>query len=213
MAEAAAKLTGPEFRVEPSQGSYSGGVSASAGTHDAGGALDIKAVNLTSAQRQEVVKAFRKVGFAAWLRTPSQSNWPYHVHCIAVQPWGMHDRGVLTTAAHQQVIDYMNGRNGLASHARDDGPRDWVGEIWEHYKNPHPTVDLANLRYGKANSDVKAMQRALHFHHQYVLCDGQYGPQTETQVLRCQRDHGFGNDRPRHSFVGRRQAEHLGLTA
>src|SRR5690606_20329079 len=53
------------------QGSYTaGGVGASAGTHDGGGAVDVSVSDLTNAQRLETVKAMRAVGFAAWLRTP-----------------------------------------------------------------------------------------------------------------------------------------------
>jgi len=82
----------PDVPMYPSQGSYSGSTSASAGTHDGGGAIDMKAVDLSSDQRSRLVKAMRMVGFAAWLRTPSQSNWPYHIHGIAVQPGGKGDR-------------------------------------------------------------------------------------------------------------------------
>jgi len=130
MAEVA-RLTGPT--VEPSQGSYSTGVSASAGTHSGGGAIDLAAEQLNSAQRDELVAAMRQVGWAAWLRTPAQ-GFSYHVHGIAV------DCPDLAPAAAAQVRDYFAGRNGLASRAPDDGPRDWVGVTWETYQQkPKPT--------------------------------------------------------------------------
>ena len=47
------------------QGSYHQGVSASAGTHDGGGVVDLLAWDW-----QRKVKALRKVGFAAWYRPP-----------------------------------------------------------------------------------------------------------------------------------------------
>jgi hypothetical protein len=63
---AAEKLAGFEFPLM--QGSYNkGGVTASAGTHDGGGALDVRAARLTAAQRKTVVLTLRQVGFAAWL--------------------------------------------------------------------------------------------------------------------------------------------------
>ncbi|TDO33735.1 hypothetical protein EV643_1311 [Kribbella sp. VKM Ac-2527] len=95
MIQAAEKLARFQFTIM--QGSYnSGGVTASAGTHDGGGAIDVAADQLNAAQRKAVVLALRQVGFAAWLRTPAQGNWPYHVHAIAVG-----DKDLSRGAAHQ----------------------------------------------------------------------------------------------------------------
>lgn len=114
------------FAIVLSQGSYNaGGVSASAGTHDGGGAVDISVSRLTTTQRWQAVRALRSVGFAAWLRTPSQGNWPYHIHAISI---GDTD---LSTSARDQVADYYAGRNGLASHAADNTPSAYrVGFTW-----------------------------------------------------------------------------------
>lgn len=111
------------FSIVLTQGSYNTSVSQSGGTHDGGGALDVRAHNLTSSQRESVVYQLRKAGFAAWLRTPAQGDWPYHIHAIAVG-----DRE-LSPAAADQVADYYAGRNGLASNAPDDGPRQFVGVV------------------------------------------------------------------------------------
>lgn len=127
----------PDSPIDPTQGSYSGGVNASAGTHDGCGSIDIAAANLSDWQRQNIVQAMRQVGWAAWLRTPAQSDWPYHIHGIAVQPGGKNDRGCLSSGAHDQVYDYYAGRNGLASGAADDGPRQYVGTTWESYSAAH----------------------------------------------------------------------------
>lgn len=124
------------------QGSYNkGGVAASAGTHDGGGVIDVRATNLNSAQRKEAVLDLRRVGFAAWLRTPAQSNWPYHIHAVAV---GCPD---LSRGAQYQVDEYRRGKNGLASRGADDGPRTYVGVTWESY--------LA------AKAKAEALQKAL----------------------------------------------------
>jgi hypothetical protein len=125
----------PGIPVTPSQGSWSG-AAASAGTHTGCGAIDIKAVDLSPGQRAVVVDAMRRVGWAAWLRTPDQSDWPWHIHGIAVQPGGKGDLGCLSGSAHDQVVDYYENRNGLASGAPDDGPRDHVGATWEAYRPP-----------------------------------------------------------------------------
>lgn len=130
----------PHIPIYPSQGSWSG-ADASAGTHSGGGAIDV--TGLDAAQCDELVATMRRVGWAAWHRTPEQSDWVRHVHGIAVQPGGEWDRGCLSGAAHEQVVDYYDGRNGLASGAPDDGPRQHVGTTWETYE---PASDPQTFR-------------------------------------------------------------------
>ncbi|WP_197319936.1 peptidoglycan-binding protein [Saccharomonospora sp. NB11] len=126
MLKEAAKLSGVSPVVE--QGSYSpGNDPTSAGTHDGGGAVDIDAEALNGTQRTALVTALRKVGFAAWLRSPSQGNWPWHIHAIAINDTD------LSTPAQKQVGSYYLGRNGLANNGPDDGPQ--VTKVtWEDYK-------------------------------------------------------------------------------
>lgn len=127
MIQAVERLTGSELDLM--QGSYNrGGVSASAGTHDGGGAIDVRMTDLSAKERTAVVLAMRKVGFAAWLRTPSQSDWPFHIHAIAVG-----DQDLSRGAAHQ-VKEYRRGRNGLANRGPDDGPPGYYRMTWEHYQ-------------------------------------------------------------------------------
>lgn len=116
------------------QGSYSGGVSASAGTHSGGGAIDLAPTD--PGAYELLVFEMRRVGWAAWHRTPAQGFDP-HIHGIA----GPADPGDLAPAASDQWADYLAGRNGLASGAPDDGPRDFVGVTWETYKQQAPEED------------------------------------------------------------------------
>lgn len=117
MLATAAKWAGVTIHL--TQGSYNaGGVAASAGTHDGGGAVDISTNAWSSATRVRVVLALRKAGFAAWLRTPSQ-GFAYHIHAIAIG-----DREASRGAANQ-VQSYFNGRNGLANNGSDDAERRW----------------------------------------------------------------------------------------
>lgn len=117
------------------QGSYNGGgVAASAGTHDGGGALDIRATTLDDGERLEAVSWLRKVGFFASLRLPSEGKWPYHIHCVAV---GCPD---LSSGAAKQVTAYKNGHNGLANNGPDKGTRAWVDWTWERYKKTYPNL-------------------------------------------------------------------------
>jgi len=113
-----------------SQGSYTNSNPSSAGTHDGGGVVDVSVTNLTTTQRWQTVKALRTVGFAAWLRNPSQGDWPYHIHAAAVSDPD------LSEPARNQVYDYYFGKNGLANHAADDTPSAYRVAFtwWEQYQ-------------------------------------------------------------------------------
>jgi hypothetical protein len=125
----------PRWNFSLVQGSYNpGGVSASAGTHDGGGVVDVSVAGLSSTQMWQEVKALRTVGFAAWLRTPSQ-GFSYHIHAVAIADpdiW-QKDGGHV---ARDQVCDYYIGRNGLAGHAADNTPSSYRVPFtwWERYK-------------------------------------------------------------------------------
>lgn len=116
MLQTAARWANVSFSL--TQGSYNSGVSASAGTHDGGGVVDIDVDDWGSATRSRVVVALRKAGFAAWLRTPAQ-GFSYHIHACAIG-----DRE-MSSGAKNQVQAYFNGRNGLANNGADDAPRHW----------------------------------------------------------------------------------------
>lgn len=100
------------------QGSYraGNGASASAGTHDGGGVIDLRTWNLNVDQRTKLLSALRAVGFVAWYRTTAQGFDP-HIHAVAK---GDLD---LDPSAAQQVRDAANGLNGLASKGRDTSNR------------------------------------------------------------------------------------------
>lgn len=121
---AAEKLLGYQLTII--QGSYNSGVSASAGTHDGGGAVDVWGKSLSDAV--VVTNVLRRVGFAAWLRTPAQGNWGYHIHAIAVGD------AELSSGARSQVVDYHNNRNGLANNGKDTFSRAYVNQTFEEYK-------------------------------------------------------------------------------
>jgi len=112
--------------VELSQGSWSN-AATSAGTHSGGGALDVRASkggkDFTRDQLDEIQLELRRIGFAAWVRNPTQGDWPYHVHAIAIGDRDMSD------AAAAQVVAYKNGRDGLAGNGPDYGPR----PTWTQY--------------------------------------------------------------------------------
>lgn len=108
--EHAEQIGGHEFVT--TQGSYQSSVSASAGTHDLGGAVDLRWCG-----HDACIRALRQAGMAAWHRTPAQGPWPDHIHAVVV------GHPLLSPSAANQITAYLNGRNGLANNATDDGPR------------------------------------------------------------------------------------------
>ena len=126
LVEAEAKL-GTQLGI--TQGSYNpGGDPSSAGTHDGGGVLDISVAGMTSATRTAIAKVLRQVGFAAWVRTPDQGNWGFHIHAVALADTDQ------STQAQHQAGDYYLGFNGLANHGPDDGPAVSPKVTWEEYQ-------------------------------------------------------------------------------
>lgn len=106
--QAAEELLG--FELEIAQGSYnSGGVSASAGTHDGGGAVDV----MPTAMPARVVRCLRAVGFAAWERMPVKGVWGHHVHAVLI------GNRLLAPVAARQVDAYFAGKDGLKSNLDD----------------------------------------------------------------------------------------------
>jgi peptidoglycan hydrolase-like protein with peptidoglycan-binding domain len=127
MLVAAEGLLGRQLGI--TQGSYNpGGTPGSAGTHDGGGVLDVSVEGMTSATRVTVARNLRRVGFAAWVRTPAQGDWGYHIHAVALADPDQ------SSAAQHQSGDYYLGFNGLANHGADDGPVVTPKETWEEYQ-------------------------------------------------------------------------------
>lgn len=100
------------------QGSYNaGGVAASFGTHDGGGAVDLSVRDrvdrrVLADEIPLLLAALRTAGFAAWLRDTGElyPGSPIHIHAIAVG-----DRD-LSPAARAQIDGpqgYLRGYNGL----------------------------------------------------------------------------------------------------
>lgn len=102
MVRAAETLLGGQ-RFDMTQGSYNaGGVAASGGTHDGGGAFDAD-----SPFSRAAIIALRKVGFAAWRRYPNQGPWGTHIHSI--DPLNR----MLSAAARSQAVSFRAGGDGL----------------------------------------------------------------------------------------------------
>ena len=113
--DTAARLGYPDG-LTITQGSYNaGGVSASAGTHDGGGVVD-----LSDFEHTRKVRELRRTGFAAWYRPTVPGLWPAHIHAVLI------GNRKLSASAQAQVTEYLAGYDGLAGDGRDTGPREFV---------------------------------------------------------------------------------------
>jgi peptidoglycan hydrolase-like protein with peptidoglycan-binding domain len=122
----AKRLLGRDLALD--QGSYNpGGDPTSVGTHDGGGVVDVSVKGMTAAKRTAVCRALRRVGFAAWVRSPQQGDWPWHIHAAAINDTS------LSSQAQHQIGDYYLGQNGLANRGPDDGPAVAI-RTWEEYQ-------------------------------------------------------------------------------
>lgn len=101
------------------QGGYNaGGVSASAGTHDGGGAFDFSAFNAKNR-----VKVLRLLGTATWDRPTISGLWSRHVHGI------VSGDGTASSGAKGQVSEYYRGGDGLVGSRKDPDWRPVVPQI------------------------------------------------------------------------------------
>lgn len=107
-----------DFRYAITQGSYNaGGVSASFGTHDAGGAVDLSVrhrddLRILSREIEPMIWALRVAGFAAWLRAENQlePGSPIHIHAIAI---GDAEASPAAAAQVGGAFGYFNGYDAL----------------------------------------------------------------------------------------------------
>lgn len=130
--EAAEALLG--YRLTVVQGSYNGGtgkVSASAGTHDGGGAVDFA----VGAKPDAAIRALRTVGFAAWIRDETQGPWSKHIHAVLA------GNTRLAPSASRQVDAYRNGRDGLKSNKKDPT---WRPDPLPVFRWKEPAVSLVD---------------------------------------------------------------------
>lgn len=149
--------------VRPTQGSYNTSVGASAGTHAGGGAVDISCQSLPEADALEIVRVMREVGFAAWMRKPSEGNWPEHIHGIAI---GCPD---LAGGAARQVTAYKAGLSGLASGKKDRhagmGIKPTTWEAYKAKRDGKPVLPefpgVGAFVIGKTNPAVTTLGKAL----------------------------------------------------
>lgn len=90
------------------QGSWRPKTSYSGSTHTGCGAIDLTAYNWTNR-----VKVLDLLGIVACHRTPSQGDWPPHVHALT------NGMGCLAASAQTQIREIMAGGDGLVGSKPD----------------------------------------------------------------------------------------------
>jgi len=176
------------------QGSYSGRVGASAGTHDGGGAFDADDTGMGKADRDRFIIAARKVGFAAWWRPTIAGKWGSHFHGISI---GCAD---LAPSAARQVTEYYNGGDGLTGsnpdpHRALNAPKQtWEKYLASRYVDTFPlppghSFGTPRSSYvhdgteGPVTADnVRKIKRRLRI----STASGVYGPYTRLRVIAWQ---------------------------
>ncbi len=119
MLEYAAELYGGTIPITGAgitQGSYNpGGVSASFGTHDGGGAVDLTVRNIPYSwdikweDIPRLIEALRLAGFAAWYRDDRENLVP-HIHAIAI---GDAELSPIATEQLTGPFGYFRGYDGF----------------------------------------------------------------------------------------------------
>jgi hypothetical protein len=121
-------ITGPAL----TQGSYTGRVVASFGTHSGGGAVDLSVKSrvdgsVLDEEIEPLLRALRIAGFAAWLREPDELGIGsvIHIHAIAIG-----DEELSPEAADQLTGEYgyFRGYSGL--------PPEYGGPSLDRYGGP-----------------------------------------------------------------------------
>lgn len=94
-----------------------GSVSASAGTHTEG-----RAVDLSSWDKRRKLKVLKDLGFAIWFRPTIPGLWHEHLHGVLMLNSFDNSRGV-APAAFRQIGSYLRGRDGLKGDRPDPSYR------------------------------------------------------------------------------------------
>ena len=146
--------------------------------------LDLS-VHTPGSSTRKKVKALRKVGFAAWHRTPDQfpaeDHVPEHIHAVS-----LFDTNLSDDAAGQKA-GYLDDppRNGLVGGALDDGPKVPVPDQPRLAKQ---VVRRADIVFGATNESVAFLQDVVG-----LLPDGFFGPVTRNVMKNL---HDWGGAEP-----------------
>jgi len=190
------------------QGSYNaGGVAASGGTHDGGGALDISVYGLgDTTQKKWHVKQGRLAGFMAYYRPTLPGVWNEHIHAGAL---GDPDA---SSGLQNQFAEYRNGGDALVGGAPDPDPK--VHPIRVYPKVTHKKVNMVTVyrqfrvKNPKKRTAVARVQWVLNEKTgSNLVCDGVAGPATREAYKKWERQIDAAK---KDGLPNKRNLEHLG---
>lgn len=143
----------PGARLVILQTCYHTGVSASAGTHDKDGVLDVWIEGLPPLTAQRFL---RRHGWAAWYRTPIPGLWGPHIHMVSL---GV-DEDHVGFLVPGQIEDYYHHRTGLKGHAADNSwhPPDIDSTIFDYrtYTEAHMPLNDEDLDKVQERAELAA---------------------------------------------------------
>jgi peptidoglycan hydrolase-like protein with peptidoglycan-binding domain len=117
--------------LDATKGSYTGPDGSSQATHAGGGAVDLSVRTRCGRSIKRVVRALRRVGFAAWFR-----NWPgnEHIHAVAISDPDMANEIAFPGwfDMREQVVAWAQRKNGL--NGATTGPMTRRLQTWERFK-------------------------------------------------------------------------------
>jgi peptidoglycan hydrolase-like protein with peptidoglycan-binding domain len=118
--------------LDATKGSYTGPDGSSQATHAGGGAVDLSVRRRCGRPVRRVVRALRRVGFAAWYR-----NWPgnRHIHAVAISDPDMANEIAFPGwfDMREQVVAWAQRKDGLSGATTGPMTRRHI-QTWERYK-------------------------------------------------------------------------------
>jgi peptidoglycan hydrolase-like protein with peptidoglycan-binding domain len=125
------RVGGRRCVLDATKGSYTGPDSSSQATHAGGGAVDLSVRRRCGRSIRRVVRALRRVGFAAWYR-----NWAgnQHIHAIAISDPDMANEIAFPGwfDAREQIVAFAQRKNGL--NGATSGMMTRRLHTWEQFK-------------------------------------------------------------------------------
>lgn len=146
--------------VQITQGSFSGGVAASGGTHDGGGARDTSTYGMSERQKTKWVRANKDTGVCIWLRRAVSGLWPEHCHGI--------DRGCKNAdpVAIDQIGAFDRKEDGLIGDGMDFTYRpvpkvEFDYPAWKKKELARGRLSRISGRIGDWKREIKGLRRKI----------------------------------------------------
>jgi len=133
MLKAAGHRLGRRCVLDVTKGSYTGPDGSSQATHAGGGAADLSIRTRCGRSIRRVVRALRKVGFAAWFRNWSGNE---HIHAVAISDPDMANEIAFPGwfDMREQVVAWAQRKSGL--NGATTGRMTRKLRTWERYRRP-----------------------------------------------------------------------------